>query len=182
VTLGGVSWRREKRHPSVGDNVVIGAGAKILGPLGIGRDTKIGANSVVVKDIPTRSSVVGVPGRVARKGEVTVPGPDLEHDRLPDPDARAMEDLRLRLEVMGQLSADLLQRVGDLEAALAQAGGGARREPDGQAPDPVAAASSGRTKGRDGSERQARAKKQKPAKQQKPAPQGARSKPTRRAR
>src|SRR5579883_1231854 len=98
VTLGGVSWRREKRHPTIADNVVIGAGAKVLGPLAIGRDTKVGANSVVVRDIPSRSSVVGVPGRVARKGEVTVPGPDLEHSRLPDPDARAMEEMRLKLD------------------------------------------------------------------------------------
>ncbi len=64
VTLGGVSWRKEKRHPTIGDHVVVGAGAKVLGPILVGEHSRVGANSVVVKDVPAYSVVVGVPGRV----------------------------------------------------------------------------------------------------------------------
>ena len=64
VTLGGTSWEREKRHPTLGNNVVIGAGAKVLGPIHIGDNARIGSNSVVVKDVPADATVVGIPGRV----------------------------------------------------------------------------------------------------------------------
>ena len=64
VTLGGTTWRREKRHPTLGNNVVIGAGAKVLGPITIGNDARVGSNSVVVKDVPAGATVVGIPGRV----------------------------------------------------------------------------------------------------------------------
>lgn len=64
VTLGGTTWQREKRHPSLGNNVVIGAGAKILGPIQIGDNARIGSNSVVVKDVPPDTTVIGIPGRV----------------------------------------------------------------------------------------------------------------------
>ena len=67
VTLGGVSANSGKRHPTIGDNVIVGAGSKILGPLIIGENTKIGANSVVIDDIPENSTVVGVPGKVVGK-------------------------------------------------------------------------------------------------------------------
>ena len=64
VTLGGTSWDKGKRHPTLEDNVVIGAGAKVLGPITIGASAKIGSNSVVVKDVPSRATVVGIPGHI----------------------------------------------------------------------------------------------------------------------
>jgi len=64
VTLGGTSWEQEKRHPTLGNNVVIGAGAKVLGPIHIGDNARIGSNSVVVKDVPANATVVGIPGRL----------------------------------------------------------------------------------------------------------------------
>jgi len=71
VTLGGTTWRKEKRHPTLGNNVVVGAGAKILGPVTIGDNARVGSNSVVVKDVPAGATVVGIPGRVigARKAD-----------------------------------------------------------------------------------------------------------------
>lgn len=69
VTLGGTSWQPEKRHPTLGNNVVVGAGAKILGPITVGDGARIGSNSVVVKDVPAGATVVGIPGHVVVKGE-----------------------------------------------------------------------------------------------------------------
>jgi serine O-acetyltransferase len=88
VTLGGVSLKKEKRHPTVEDNVIIGAGAKILGPILIGANTKIGANSVVVREVPPNSSVVGIPGQIvaSERGSSF----DLNHNQLPDPAAKAI--------------------------------------------------------------------------------------------
>ena len=72
VTLGGTTWQREKRHPTLGNNVVVGAGAKVLGPITVGDDARIGSNSVVVRDVPAGATVVGIPGRVvvAKKAEI----------------------------------------------------------------------------------------------------------------
>ncbi len=104
VTLGGVSWQKGKRHPTVGDSVVVGAGAKILGPITIGDHTRVGANSVVVKDTPPESVVVGVPGRVRhRDAGLQAPDPerDLQHNILPDATGealRAFADRMLALE------------------------------------------------------------------------------------
>lgn len=89
VTLGGTSWAKEKRHPTLGNNVIIGSGAKVLGPFKVGNDSKIGSNSVVVKEVPEDATVVGIPGRVVLSGEKRV-GFDLEHDKLPDPVAKAV--------------------------------------------------------------------------------------------
>jgi serine O-acetyltransferase len=92
VTLGGTSWRREKRHPTIGNNVVIGAGAKILGPFKVGDNSKVGAGSVVVNEVPPDSVVVGVPGRITHRfGQKVVRDIDLEQHELPDPVARAIE-------------------------------------------------------------------------------------------
>jgi serine O-acetyltransferase len=92
VTLGGTSWRKEKRHPTIGDNVVIGAGAKVLGPFTVGENSKIGSGSVVVNEVPPNSVVVGVPGRVTyRDGKKIGADFDLEHGQLPDPVAKAIE-------------------------------------------------------------------------------------------
>jgi serine O-acetyltransferase len=89
VTLGGTSWAKEKRHPTLGNNVIIGSGAKILGPFTLGDNSKVGSNSVVVKEVPENATVVGIPGRVVISGEKRV-GVDLEHDKLPDPVAKAV--------------------------------------------------------------------------------------------
>jgi serine O-acetyltransferase len=81
VTLGGTNLSREKRHPTIEDHVVIGAGAKVLGNIVIGRESRIGANSVVTKDVPAKSTVVGVPARTVEKKGVA-PGEELCHDRI----------------------------------------------------------------------------------------------------
>jgi serine O-acetyltransferase len=85
VTLGGVSLKKGKRHPTLEDNVVVGAGAKILGPITIGAGSRIGANAVVVKSVPPNSVVVGVPGQVVVRSHVQpAASPDLDHGSLPD--------------------------------------------------------------------------------------------------
>ena len=85
VTLGGVSTKKEKRHPSLGSNIVVGAGAKVLGNINIGDYVQIGANSVVIKDIPAYSTVVGIPGRIVKmNGELKDTIENLEHNNTPD--------------------------------------------------------------------------------------------------
>jgi serine O-acetyltransferase len=84
VTLGGVSLQKGKRHPTIENDVVIGAGAKILGAITVGSCSRIGANAVVVNDVPSDSVVVGVPGRVVHKQHEDSHKPDLAHDQLPD--------------------------------------------------------------------------------------------------
>ncbi|MCC6176311.1 MAG: serine O-acetyltransferase [Chloroflexi bacterium] len=86
VTLGGVSTQRGKRHPTIGNRVVVGAGAKVLGAIEIGDDSRIGANAVVVKPVPANSIVVGVPGQIVVRSRPRSPQrePDLEHGALPD--------------------------------------------------------------------------------------------------
>ena len=96
VVLGGTSLEKKKRHPTVGNNVVIGTGAVILGPIKIGDGAKIGAGSVVVKSVPPGSTVVGVPGRVAGKHRKL--SFDLEHGKLPDPVANVIKTLLKRQE------------------------------------------------------------------------------------
>lgn len=104
VTLGGVSWQKGKRHPTLGDSVVVGAGAKVLGPITVGDHSRIGANSVVVKDTPPESVVVGVPGRVRHRDSSLLaadPERDLQHNILPDATAealRAFADRMMALE------------------------------------------------------------------------------------
>jgi serine O-acetyltransferase len=93
VTLGGVSWEKVKRHPTLQDNVVIGSGAKILGPFTVGKDSKVGSNSVVVKEVPPNSTVVGIPGRVVMTTEKPQERMDLEHGKMPDPEAKAISCL-----------------------------------------------------------------------------------------
>lgn len=91
VTLGGKSWKKEKRHPDLGEHVVVGAGTKIIGPCRLGDYSRIGANSVVVKDVPPKSTVVGVPGRIiySMEGEIH-DDVNLEHHLLPDPEEQAL--------------------------------------------------------------------------------------------
>ena len=90
VTLGGVTWDKEKRHPTLEDNVVVGAGAQILGPFTVGRGARIGANSVVVKEVPENATVVGIPGKAVISQKRAEGRLDLDHADLPDPEARAI--------------------------------------------------------------------------------------------
>ncbi len=107
VTLGGTSNHKGKRHPTLEDNVVVGAGAKILGAVKVGEGSRIGANAVVVKTVPPDSVVVGVPGQVLVRQEKRASNghhPDLEHGKLPD--------------MIGATLASLMERVDALEGAL----------------------------------------------------------------
>jgi len=97
VTLGGTSTRREKRHPTLRDNVTVGAGAKIIGAITVGEGSRVGAGSVVVRDVPPNAVVVGVPGRVTYKDGQRVTGIDMNMTDLPDPISRAMEQLMERI-------------------------------------------------------------------------------------
>ncbi len=104
VTLGGTGKERGKRHPTVGNNVMISAGAKILGSFTIGENSKIGAGSVVLSEVPPNSTVVGVPGRVVKMNDVRVPREDMDQVHLPDPVMKEMvclqnENICLRTEL-----------------------------------------------------------------------------------
>ncbi len=98
VTLGGTGKERGKRHPTLGDNVVVGAGAKILGNITIGKDAMIGANAVVIRDVPEHSTVVGVPGRITRTKDRHFPGINLDHTHLPDPLTERLEALQHEID------------------------------------------------------------------------------------
>ena len=97
VTLGGTGKERGKRHPTLGDHVVVGAGAKILGGIRIGDNVKIGANSVVLKSVPPNSTVIGVPGRVIKTERGRLPESTMDHTNMPDPIAERFEALEREL-------------------------------------------------------------------------------------
>jgi serine O-acetyltransferase len=107
VTLGGTGFETGKRHPTVQDNVTIGSGAKLLGPIEIGHGAKIGANSVVVRDVPPNSTVVGVPGHPVRIDGRRVEGPDTDWIHLPDPVADAMRGLAARVAELERMVTEL---------------------------------------------------------------------------
>ena len=119
VTLGGTSWAPGKRHPTLEDGVLVGCGAKILGPITVGKGARVGANSVVVDAVPPMMTVVGIPGRIVRapaerrriSGRI-----DLDHHLMPDP--------------VGEAVAELLDRIDFLEARLAHREGRAVQCPD----------------------------------------------------
>ncbi|NLM03523.1 MAG: serine O-acetyltransferase [Clostridiales bacterium] len=104
ATLGGTGKDKGKRHPTIGNNVVISSGAKILGPFKVGDNSKIGAGSVVLKEVPPNSTVVGVPGRVVVRDNQKVDdkpkGIDLEHDKLPDPVAQKFTELENQIAML----------------------------------------------------------------------------------
>lgn len=104
VTLGGTSLKKGKRHPTIGDRVTIGTGAKVLGDISIGADSRIGANAVVVKSVPENSVVVGVPGQIVKRSQPhsASDAPDLNHSSMPD--------------ILGITMVDLLKRVERLES------------------------------------------------------------------
>ena len=107
VTLGGTGFATGKRHPTVQDNVTIGSGAKLLGPITVGHGAKIGANSVVITDVPPNSTVVGNPGHPVRVDGRSVEGPDADWIHLPDPIAEAIEGLASRIGALEQRVAEL---------------------------------------------------------------------------
>ncbi len=119
VTLGGTGFQRGKRHPTLGDNVTVGSGAKLLGPIAVGDGAKIGANTVVVEDVPPSSTVVGNPGHPVRVEGRPVQGPDADWIHLPDPIAEAIKALSAR--------------IAELEGRLARLDGGDSAEVDGEA-------------------------------------------------
>jgi len=98
VTLGGTGKEKGKRHPTIGNNVVVGSGAKVLGNIVIGDNARIGANAVVVRDVPPNATVVGVPGRIARQDGKVYPGINLDHTSLPDPIAQALDRLQQEID------------------------------------------------------------------------------------
>ncbi len=112
VTLGGTSLKREKRHPTLERNVVVGAGAAVLGAIVVGAGARVGAGSVVVADVPPNSVVVGVPGKVIyRDGKRIPPRIDLEHGDLPDPLARTIEQMLDRIHALEDEVASLRRAV-----------------------------------------------------------------------
>lgn len=98
VTLGGTGKEKGKRHPTVEDGVVISADATVLGPVRIGKNSRIGAGAVVVNDVPPNSTVVGIPGKVVKKDGVKIQPLDLHHERLPDPVMDALNKIFHRLD------------------------------------------------------------------------------------
>jgi serine O-acetyltransferase len=108
VTLGGTGFQRGKRHPTVEDNVTIGSGAKLLGPIRVGHGAKVGANTVVIEDVPANSTVVGNPGHPVRVEGRRPEGPDSDWIHLPDPVADAIKALSERLFA-------LERRIGELD-------------------------------------------------------------------
>jgi len=115
VTLGGTGKEKGKRHPTIGDNVMVSAGAKVLGSFSVGENSKIGAGSVVLKEIPPNSTVVGVPGRVVKKDNVKVPREDLDQVHLPDPVLNDINRLQEENEELKKMIDKLSQRLDSIE-------------------------------------------------------------------
>jgi serine O-acetyltransferase len=106
VTLGGTGFARGKRHPTLDDDVTVGSGAKLLGPVTVGRNAKVGANTVVIEDVPAQTTVVGNPGHPVRVEGRPVDGPDTDWIHLPDPIAVAMKELSERIAALEKRLAD----------------------------------------------------------------------------
>ena len=111
VTLGGTGKEQGKRHPTLKDNVMVSAGAKVIGSFTIGENSKIGAGSVVLEEVPPNCTVVGVPGRVVKRDNIKIPRSDMDQCHLPDP---VKEDIT----ILQRENAELVNRVLDLERQL----------------------------------------------------------------
>lgn len=118
VTLGGTGKEQGKRHPTIGDNVMISAGAKVLGSFTVGSNSKIGAGSVVLSEVPPNSTVVGVPGRVVKRDNVKVPTDDLDQVHLPDPVRNDISKLQEENKVLQDTVNFLVDRVTKLEKKM----------------------------------------------------------------
>jgi serine O-acetyltransferase len=117
VTLGGTGFQPGKRHPTLGDNVTVGSGAKLLGPIAVSDGAKVGANTVVVEDVPPGATVVGNPGHLVKVEGRRVEGPDADWIHLPDPIAEAIKALSARI-------ADLERRLAELDGSEEVGGDG----------------------------------------------------------
>lgn len=115
VTLGGTGKEHGKRHPTIGDNVMISAGAKILGSFTVGENSKIGAGSVVLSEVPPNSTVVGVPGRVVKRDNVRIPREELDQIHFPDPVLTDLSRLQEENDYLKQLLEEIGQRIKCLE-------------------------------------------------------------------
>jgi serine O-acetyltransferase len=111
VTLGGTGKEKGKRHPTIGDNVMISAGAKVIGSFTVGENSKIGAGSVVLSEVPPNSTVVGVPGRVVKRDNVRVPREELDQVHFPDPIYCAIESLQNENAALKKTLSDLCESV-----------------------------------------------------------------------
>ncbi|MBH1940546.1 serine O-acetyltransferase [Mobilitalea sibirica] len=118
VTLGGTGKEKGKRHPTVGNNVMISAGAKVLGSFTIGENSKIGAGSVVLTEVPPNSTVVGVPGRVVKRDNIRVPREDLDQIHFPDPLQTDMSWLKKENDCLRDELTKLYDRLEDLEKII----------------------------------------------------------------
>jgi serine O-acetyltransferase len=132
VTLGGTSLKKEKRHPTIEDYVMISAGAAVIGPVTIGRGSRIGAGAVVVSSAPPYSTIVGIPGKIVEGERPRADFADLDHARLPDPVARAMSNLVDKINQLSIRLEEMEERQDCLEdkiPALAPLPNGAAKEP-----------------------------------------------------
>ncbi len=123
VTLGGTSLKKEKRHPTIEDRVMISAGACVIGPVRIGQGSRIGAGAVVVSNAPAYSTVVGIPGKIIEGESARQDVLELEHRKLPDPVARAMNQLVERINRMNVRLAEIEERQDCLEDKIAPVDG-----------------------------------------------------------
>lgn len=121
VTLGGTGKEKGKRHPTIEDNVMISAGAKVLGSFTVGANSKIGAGSVVLSEIPPNSTVVGVPGRVVKRDNVRIPTEELDQVHFPDPVSNDLCKLQKENEILQKLIEDNCGRLADLEKHYSKA-------------------------------------------------------------
>ena len=128
VTLGGTGKEQGKRHPTIGDNVMISAGAKVLGSFTIGENSKIGAGSVVLSPVPPNSTVVGVPGRVVRRGNQPLPRETMDQVHLPDPVREDITNLQKENSALINRVLELENRLKDLEKKTAAKGGRTERK------------------------------------------------------
>ena len=110
VTLGGTSLKKEKRHPTIEDHVMVSAGASVIGPVRIGRGSRIGAGAVVVSSAPPYSTIVGIPGKVIEGESARQDVAELEHGHLPDPVARAINNLVDKLNRLGVRMEEIEER------------------------------------------------------------------------
>jgi serine O-acetyltransferase len=137
VSLAGTSHKREKRHPTIEDHVLIGAGASVIGPVRIGHGTRIGAGAVVVWDAPPYSTVVGIPGKVIEDQSSHQDVMELEHGKLPDPVQRAINQLVERLNRMNARMAEVEERQDCIEDKVGISANGAAPQESSRDPDPI---------------------------------------------
>jgi serine O-acetyltransferase len=133
VTLGGTGFATGKRHPTVQDNVTIGSGAKLLGPITVGHGAKIGANSVVIHDVPPNSTVVGNPGHPVRVEGRRPEGPDADWVHLPDPVADAIKGLASRIAVLEGMLAGVAEGANGVVDQSLHSSASQVAQPDGRA-------------------------------------------------